>query len=113
MSGGAGYVLSKEALRRLVKNGLANRKTCRRGNDGNEDVEIGNTSYNNSEFNWSNIICIWKIGVCLHKVNVTAGDSRDSKDRERFFPLPPSNIIQGGEISWYPQILYYPSNCVK
>ncbi|XP_055389325.1 glycoprotein-N-acetylgalactosamine 3-beta-galactosyltransferase 1-like [Condylostylus longicornis] len=65
MSGGAGYVLSKEALKRLVEVAFENDQICRI--DGlNEDFEMG---------------------LCLHSVGVIAGDTRDSKGRSRFHPL--------------------------
>lgn len=41
MSGGAGYVLSKEAVRRFVEDGIPNKDNCRQSADGAEDVEIG------------------------------------------------------------------------
>lgn len=41
MSGGAGYVLSKEAVRRFVEEGIPHKDKCRQSADGAEDVEIG------------------------------------------------------------------------
>lgn len=56
MSGGSGYVLSKEALKRFVEKGMTNPKICRGGHAGSEDVELGK---------------------CMMNLNVIAGDSRD------------------------------------
>ena len=89
-SGGAGYVLSKEALRRFVETGLKNPKLCRRDAGGAEDVEMGK---------------------CMKNLGVEAGDSRDLKGRKRFFPFVPEDHLIPGEIhkkSWYWRFQFYP-----
>ncbi|XP_039443569.1 glycoprotein-N-acetylgalactosamine 3-beta-galactosyltransferase 1-like isoform X2 [Culex pipiens pallens] len=66
-SGGAGYVLSREALKRFVEQALQGSKNCTTAFD-TEDLEMGR---------------------CMESVNVTAGDSRDLLGRKRFLPLEP------------------------
>ena len=91
MSGGAGYVLSKESLRRLVKQGLTDETglMCRLDGGGFEDVELGK---------------------CMENLNVQAGDSRDSKGRGRFFPfVPEQQIFPVQKNSWYWKYIYYPA----
>ncbi|XP_065282632.2 glycoprotein-N-acetylgalactosamine 3-beta-galactosyltransferase 1-like isoform X1 [Dermacentor albipictus] len=65
MSGGAGYVLSREALRRLVEQGMMQGQ-CRADGAGSEDAELGR---------------------CLTRVGVPVSDTRDALGRNRFFPL--------------------------
>ncbi|KAH8412937.1 hypothetical protein KR009_006884 [Drosophila setifemur] len=65
MSGGAGYVLSREAVNIFVKRGIK-KKRCRRSGLGTEDFEMG---------------------YCLGKLKVVAGESRDIYGRHRFFSL--------------------------
>lgn len=88
MSGGAGYVLSKQAVIRFNEEGIPNKTICRSDAGGNEDVEIG---------------------LCLGKLNVTAGDSRDTNGQGRFFPYDPEAHLIPGHIKdpWFEEFSYY------
>lgn len=79
-SGGAGYVLSRESLRRFAFVHQSTLNTCSK-DGGSEDVEIAR---------------------CLRKLGVYPGKSLDDLGRERFHPLPFSHHIQG----LYPDWLY-------
>lgn len=95
MSGGAGYVLSKEALRRFVEKAIPNKNFCRQNNNGAEDAEIGK---------------------CLEKVNVIAGDSRDENARGRFFPFVPEHHLIPSHTNkdfWYWHYIYYKTDEVR
>lgn len=88
MSGGAGYVLSKTAVKRFVEEAIPN-KNCRQDNDGAEDVEMGK---------------------CMELVKVLAGDSRDSLGRGRFFPFVPEHHLIPNHVDknfWYWKYIYY------
>lgn len=74
MSGGAGYAISREGLRRFVVDGLET-GICRKDNRGDEDVEFGK---------------------CLDKIGVIPGESRDKLGRGRFFPFSPSRHMKPG-----------------
>ncbi|XP_044314036.1 glycoprotein-N-acetylgalactosamine 3-beta-galactosyltransferase 1 [Drosophila rhopaloa] len=65
MSGGAGYVISRDALRRLNLFAFNNTRFC----------PINNMSEDR------------QIGFCLQNVGVVAGDSRDEEGRDRFLPM--------------------------
>lgn len=83
MAGGPGYVLSREAVRRFVEVAIPNKDLCRVEKAQLEDIELGK---------------------CLENVNVTAGDSRDSDGRGRFFPFMPRLHLNPeliGRDCWY------------
>ncbi|KAJ8373155.1 hypothetical protein AAFF_G00270610 [Aldrovandia affinis] len=69
MSGGAGYVLSREALRRFVDAFGAGR--CGHSSSV-EDVALG---------------------TCMEALSVRAGDSRDRNKRETFHAFPPDHYV--------------------
>jgi len=86
-SGGAGYVLSKEALVRFVEKGLEDSSLCRAGSKGAEDVEMGK---------------------CMENLGVLAGDSRDSLGQKRFFPfVPEAHLFPGHYPDWYIKYMFY------
>ncbi|EDW63230.1 glycoprotein-N-acetylgalactosamine 3-beta-galactosyltransferase 1 [Drosophila virilis] len=88
MSGGAGYVLSREALRRFVVEGIPDPKKCLPGTVENEDIEIGR---------------------CMENLNVTAGDSRDGHGRGRMYPFAPRDHLTAKVDTkfWYWKYIYY------
>lgn len=98
MSGGAGYVLSREAVRRFIEKAIPNKEACRSENDGPEDVQMGR---------------------CLENVHVIAGDSRDAQARGRFFPfVPEHHLIPNHTLKnfWYWKYIFYKTdevNCIS
>ncbi|KAK7076663.1 glycoprotein-N-acetylgalactosamine 3-beta-galactosyltransferase activity protein [Halocaridina rubra] len=87
MSGGGGYVLSKQALKQFVESALHNDSLCQGDPTGvDEDV---------------------KIGKCLANVGVMEGDSRDEYGRGRFFPLSPMTHIMNKLPHWYIHLTHY------
>lgn len=94
MSDGSGYVLSREALRRFVQ-GLNESSKCLQQDDSAADVQAGR---------------------CLFNLHILAGDSRDSRLRNRFFPLPPHfQLLSNYTRSDYPihKHAYYYSRAVS
>ena len=87
-SGGSGYILSKEALRRFAEIGYHDPTKCRSDHHGAEDVEMGK---------------------CMENLKVKAMDTRDSKGRNRFFPLSTANsIFLKKSNSWNWGNMYFP-----
>uniref|UniRef100_A0A672HBQ5 N-acetylgalactosaminide beta-1,3-galactosyltransferase n=2 Tax=Salarias fasciatus TaxID=181472 RepID=A0A672HBQ5_SALFA len=86
MSGGAGYVLSREALKRFVEGFRT--KVCTHTTPV-EDLALGQ---------------------CLEKMGVLAGDSRDTRQRETFHPFVPEHHLTAKfpKSFWYWSYCYYP-----
>ena len=94
MSGGAGYVLSREALVRFVTKAASDGGKCRADAGGAEDLEMGK---------------------CLENIGVKAGDSRDELGRERFHPFIPEHHLIPGILPpdmWYFNYNFYPAKQV-
>ncbi|XP_060086206.1 glycoprotein-N-acetylgalactosamine 3-beta-galactosyltransferase 1-like [Ylistrum balloti] len=77
-SGGAGYVLSKEALKRLIEKGK-DPKVCRQ-DGGAEDAELGK---------------------CMENLGVRTVNSTDALGRSRFHCFDPETHLFGGYPDWY------------
>lgn len=90
MSGGAGYVLSKMALKKFVEKGVDDPKFCRVDAGGAEDLEFGK---------------------CMQRVGVIAGDSLDKLGRETFMPFVPEHHLIPGILPkdmWYFSYNFHP-----
>lgn len=88
MSGGAGYVLSKEALKRFVD------------------------AFKNNKCTHSSSIEDLALGKCMESINVEAGDSRDTSAKETFHPFVPEHHLIKGYLPknfWYWNYNYYPA----
>lgn len=86
-SGGAGYLLTNEAMDRLVKELNTNGSSCK--NTGIEDVDVAS---------------------CLRKLNVTSKKSLDYRGRERFHPLSMEDSFSNNIPDW---LFSYSANSVK
>ncbi|XP_063709183.1 glycoprotein-N-acetylgalactosamine 3-beta-galactosyltransferase 1-like [Culicoides brevitarsis] len=91
MDKGAGYVLSKEALKRFIEEALTDPSKCNQDNGGFEDINMGN---------------------CLANVGVVAGDARDAEGKNRFLPykLTEHMFLEKKEHinTWYKGNSFYP-----
>lgn len=89
MSGGAGYVLSREAVKRFVEDALTDPHKCKEKGTGAEDAELGK---------------------CLQNTGVIAGDSRDGKGRHRMLPFGPASHLNTNHSlpAWFHKYMFYP-----
>ncbi|XP_037026163.1 glycoprotein-N-acetylgalactosamine 3-beta-galactosyltransferase 1-like isoform X2 [Bradysia coprophila] len=87
-SGGAGYVLSKESVKRFVENSLLDGSKCRQEHDGLEDLEMG---------------------TCLYNIGIETTDTRDTIGRYRFLPFNPQiEVVPRNPSDKYWFYMYYP-----
>ena len=103
--------MSREALRRFTQLGVPNPEICQSTDDGDEDVNMGiMKSFNCIALIVFTLKCLLinllLSGACMRKLNVTHGDSRDEKERKRFFPFTPQDhLIPSKDLSFIPNTL--------
>ena len=83
-------MLSRESLRRFVVEGINNKSICHQGDDGDEDVNLGN---NQLTILASDNMSVVLSGACMRKLDVVKGDCRDEKKLNRFFPFEPKDHL--------------------
>lgn len=101
-AGGAGYVLSREALRRF---GEASHM-------GSPSI-ITNDSLSNCHLDSDRGVEDIEMGKCMEALGVVAGDTRDEMKRGRFFLNTPEWHLIPGKIdlsNWYWKNMWYPAN---
>ena len=92
-------MLSREALRRFSQVGLGVKNFCQLDDGGDEDVNMGEAQAGCVGGDKSLILlqCNFKeshgAGNCMRKLNVSQGDSRDARQRKRFFPFQPADHL--------------------
>ena len=88
-AGGAGYVLSRTALRQFVND--LNRTLCPYGLNVDEDATLGR---------------------CLATLGIYPGDTRDRLGQYRFLPIAPEAHLLDTALPWMEQYAYWPLKAV-
>ena len=70
--------------------GINNKSICHQGDDGDEDVNLGN---NQLTILSRDIMLVVLAGACMRKLDVVKGDCRDEKKLNRFFPFEPKDHL--------------------
>ena len=70
--------------------GINNKSICHQGDDGDEDVNLGNNQL--TILSRDNMLVVLA-GACMRKLDVVKGDCRDEKKLNRFFPFEPKDHL--------------------